>query len=79
MGLQMRPSDPMAPHSVRYAPARDITWLYPNVLQKAENMLYDGAYTPLHEWLDREGVTEDDLARHRAGILPRVERSPPGP
>lgn len=60
--LQMRPTDPNAPHQVRYSPSRDIAYLYPNVVQTAENMLYERRYGPLHEWLDREGVTEDQLA-----------------
>jgi hypothetical protein len=62
MTLQMKPTAMDAPHHVRYAPARDITWLYPNVMQTAENMLYDRRYEPLHNWLDEEGVTEEDLA-----------------
>lgn len=46
---------------VKYAPARDIAYLYPSVLSNVADRLEAEAFKPLHEMLLREGVTMDDL------------------
>lgn len=61
MPLQIRPQSGGL-SQVAYAPARDIAHLYPNVIQHAENFLYEKRTPALHEWIEREGVTEDELA-----------------
>lgn len=55
MPLQMRVGE------IRYAPSRDVVYLYPSVLSSVAARLEDAPFQPLHEWLDREGVSLDDL------------------
>jgi len=45
-----------------YAPARDIAYLYPQIVEGVENRLYEGPFEPLSEYLKAQGVSEDDLA-----------------
>lgn len=63
MTLQMRPKSGVGQVvDVAYAPARDICYLYPNVVSQAEEMLYQPRFAALQAWLDAEGVTEQDRA-----------------
>lgn len=64
MTLQIRPKAGSGEvYDVAYNPARDIAYLYPNIVQMAETMLYEGRHKLLHEWLDCEEVDPDDLAK----------------
>lgn len=63
MTLQLRPKAGEGVHNVAYAPARDIAYLYPNVVQAMENMLYQQKFPVLKTWLQSEGVTEEELAK----------------
>lgn len=60
MGIQMRPKEGQL-REVRYAPHRDIAYLYGPCVQAAEDMIFEGRDKELTEWLREEGVTEDDL------------------
>lgn len=64
MTLQMRPMDRETGVAVgvKYAPARDVVYLYPDVIKGVEQRLYDAPFKPLHAWLAKEGVTEADIA-----------------
>jgi hypothetical protein len=46
---------------VKYAPARDIVYLYPSVMQAVAARLEDAPFKPLHAILKERGVTLDDL------------------
>ncbi len=48
--------------NVSYAPARDIAYLYPNVVESVEQMLYQMRHPVIKKWLSDEGITEEQLA-----------------
>lgn len=56
MQYNMGPGQPM------YSPARDIAYMYPQIVQGVENRLYEGPFKPLSEYLKSQGVTEIELA-----------------
>lgn len=59
--LQLRPKEG-GTVNVSYAPARDICYLYPNVIEAVEQMLYQMRFPALKKWLKAEGITEEQLA-----------------
>lgn len=46
---------------VKYAPSRDVVYLWPMVLTSVADRLEDRSDRFLHAWLDEQGVTTDDL------------------
>lgn len=46
---------------VKYSPARDIAYLWPNLLSTVADRLEDEQEPTLHEWLKSQGITMDDL------------------
>lgn len=61
MTLDMRPrAGPM--REIAYSPARDVTYLYSAVVERAECALYDGKAKELTEWMRSTGVTDLDIA-----------------
>jgi hypothetical protein len=47
---------------VKYAAARDCFYILPSTLQTvAEHLIAGKPYKPLHDWLDAQGVTRDEL------------------
>lgn len=54
---------------VRYAPSRDINYLFPQVILNVADRLEDGPFKPLHAWLEREGITMDDLGEAQGAYI----------
>lgn len=46
---------------VKYAPSRDLLYIYPDVLRNVADRLEDAPFKPLHDWLKERDVTLDDL------------------
>lgn len=46
---------------VKYAPSRDLLYLWPEVIRNVADRLEDEADPALHAWLKKQGVTMDDL------------------
>ena len=59
MALQMRPR---GTDSVPYAPARDIVYLLPSVVQNVAERLEEERFVTLHSWLQERHVTSEELA-----------------
>jgi hypothetical protein len=48
---------------VKYAPARDIVYLFPSLVKNIADRLEDAPFAPLHQILRERGVTLDDLGQ----------------
>ena len=46
---------------IKFAPSRDIVYIYPDVIRNAVDRLEDAPFKPLHDMLKEKGVTLDDL------------------
>lgn len=51
----------MSVGEIKYAPSRDIVYLFPSVLNAVADRLEDAPFAPLHALLRERGVTLDDL------------------
>lgn len=58
MTLQLRPQ---GTESVPYAPARDIVYLFPGIVQNVATRLEEERFPVLHKWLKERNVTSDEL------------------
>jgi hypothetical protein len=61
MTMQMRPRVGTSVGEIPYAPARDIVYLYPDVIRTVAERLEQQPVKELHDWLDSQKVTLDDL------------------
>lgn len=59
MTLQMKP--PGAPDALPYAPARDIVYMIPRIVENVADSLEDERFPALHKFLKQSGVTPNDL------------------
>lgn len=48
--------------AVKFAPARDLVYLWPHILLTTAERLQSGPYKPLSDFLVKQGVTMDELA-----------------
>lgn len=51
---------------IKYAPSRDLMYLWPDVLRNVADRLEDAPFKPLHDLLTERGVTLDDLGEAAA-------------
>lgn len=57
MPIQYRPNS----SGMLYAPARDLTYFFPDLCKRVAKSLHEQQFPDLHRWLDSQGVTSDDL------------------